>query len=101
MLLTVISSLDVFCRQQACEKVAAAHPGAAVVLHDLHENGTVLRRLFRDGLLAEREETPLEHGCLSCALRLEVVPTVRRLVEEGHRHVILGLPLGAAAAAVL
>lgn len=101
MLLTVISSLDVFCRQQACERVAAAHPGAAVVLHDLHEDGTVLRRLFRDGLLAEREETPLEHGCLSCALRLEVVPTVRRLVDEDHSHVILGLPPGAAAAAVL
>lgn len=101
MLLTVISSLDVFCRQQACETVAAAHPRAAVVLHDLHEGGRVVRRVFREGLLAESGEMVLEHGCLSCTVRLDVVPTLGRLLEGGDSHVILGLPSGASAAALL
>ncbi|MGY4541855.1 hypothetical protein ACVWY0_001768 [Arthrobacter sp. UYNi723] len=45
MHITVISSLDALCRQQACQDAAAANPGAVVVLHDLLENGVVIRRI--------------------------------------------------------
>jgi G3E family GTPase len=92
MHLTVVSSLDALCRQQACQALAAAHPGAVIVLHDLLENGRVIRRIFgRSGPL-EREETLLEHGCLSCTVRLDVVPTVERLLALGEYHIIVGLP---------
>ena len=40
----------------------------------------------------ERTETQLEHGCLSCTVRLDVVPTVERLLERGEEMVIIGLP---------
>ncbi|WP_066293972.1 GTP-binding protein [Arthrobacter sp. B6] len=92
MHLTVISSLDALCRQQACEAAAAANPRAVVVLHDLLENGLVIRRVFSQSILLERAETRLEHGCLSCTVRLDVVPTVERLLERGEQAVIIGLP---------
>lgn len=94
---TVVSSLDVFCRQQVCAALAAESPGALVVFHDLLEDGLVIRRVFREGRRLEREESTLEHGCLSCTVRLDVVPTVGRLLEQGSR-IILGLPPAVASA---
>jgi G3E family GTPase len=92
MHLTVISSLDALCRQQACEAVAATHPLATLVLHDLLENGLVIRRIYSQGTLVEHSETLLEHGCLSCTVRLDVVPTVAALLDRGDTMVIIGLP---------
>lgn len=95
MHVTVVSSLDVFCRQQACAALAADSPGAIVVFHDLLENGLVIRRTFQEGRRLEREESTLEHGCLSCTVRLDVVPAVGRLLKPGSR-IIVGLPPGVA-----
>lgn len=97
MHVTVVSSLDVFCRQQVCAALAAESPGALVVFHDLLEDGLVIRRVFREGRRVEREESTLEHGCLSCTVRLDVVPTVSRLLARGSR-IILGLPPAVASA---
>jgi G3E family GTPase len=93
MHVTVVSSLDVFCRQQVCAALAAEVPDAVVVFHDLLDGGLVIRRTFKEGRRLEREESTLEHGCLSCTVRLDVVPTVDRLLEAGTR-IILGLPPG-------
>ncbi|MFF2242833.1 GTP-binding protein [Arthrobacter sp. NPDC058130] len=100
MHVTVVTSLDVFCRQQACAALAAQSPGTIVVFHDLLEAGVVVRRIFKDGGLLERSESALEHGCLSCTVRLDVVPTVNRLVEAGRR-VVIGLPPAVAASAAV
>ena len=88
----MISSLDALCRQQACQDAAAANPGAVVVLHDLLENGVVIRRISSRSGLVERAETQLEHGCLSCTVRLDLVPTIERLLERGETKAIIGLP---------
>lgn len=93
MHVTVVSSLDVFCRQQVCAALAAEAPDAVVVFHDLLDGGIVIRRTFKEGRRLEREESTLEHGCLSCTVRLDVVPTVDRLLEAGS-PIILGLPPG-------
>jgi len=100
MHVTVVTSLDVFCRQQACAALAAQSPGTIVVFHDLLEGGVVVRRIFKDGDLLERSEAALEHGCLSCTVRLDVVPTVDRLLEAGRR-VVLGLPPAVASSAAV
>ena len=92
MHLTVVSSLDVLCRQQACEALAAEHPAAVAVFHDLLEDGLVIRRIFGRPGPVEREETRLEHGCLACTVRLDVVPTIERLLALGEGHIIIGLP---------
>lgn len=80
--------------------MAADSPGALVVLHDLLDDGLVVRRVFKEGKRLEREESTLEHGCLSCTVRLDVVPTVERLVSTGSR-VIVGLPPAVASAAAV
>ncbi|MFJ6281430.1 GTP-binding protein [Pseudarthrobacter oxydans] len=82
MELIVVTSLDALCRQQACEDLAAARPGSIVVLHDLLENGTVVRRTFTGAGEIERGESFLEHGCLSCAVRLDLVPGIERLIQD-------------------
>ncbi|WP_284986504.1 GTP-binding protein [Arthrobacter sp. fls2-241-R2A-172] len=97
MHLTVVSSLDSQCREAATGRLGRTHANSAVVLHDLLDGSLVLRRVYRDGRLVERETTVLEHGCLSCTVRLDVVPTAERLAAYGFDHVVLGLPPGVAA----
>lgn len=84
MELIVVTSLDALCRQQACEDLAAARPGSIVVLHDLLENRTVVRRTFTGAGGIERGESFLEHGCLSCAVRLDLVPGIERLIQDSQ-----------------
>ncbi len=87
--MTLLSSLDVHARDAACRRLAAGplagalREGVPVVLHDLLEGGVVLRRIFRDGQLVDTERTLLEHGCLSCTVRWDVVPTIERLSRAG------------------
>lgn len=97
MHLSVVSSLDSQCREAATSRLGRTHSNSVVVLHDLLDGSLVLRRVYRDGLLFERETTVLEHGCLSCTVRLDVVPTAERLAACGFDHVVLGLPPGVAA----
>lgn len=72
-------------------------PDAVVLLHDLLDEGRVVRRLYEGRQLIEREESVLEHGCLSCTVRLDVVPTVERLLKRGVGNIVIGLPPGVAA----
>lgn len=97
MHLTVLSSLDSQCRESAAARLGQTHANSVVVLHDLLDGSLVLRRVYRNGQLFERETTVLEHGCLSCTVRLDVVPTAERLGSCGFDHVVLGLPPGVAA----
>ncbi|WP_028265046.1 GTP-binding protein [Arthrobacter sp. MA-N2] len=91
---SVVSSLDSQCREAAAAKLGRTHRDSAVVLHDLLHGGIVLRRVFRNGEIVEQVQTLLEHGCLSCTIRLDVVPTAERLAASGHDHAVLGLPPG-------
>ncbi|GAA3402163.1 hypothetical protein [Pseudarthrobacter polychromogenes] len=106
MELIVVTSLDALCRQQACEDLAAARPGSLVVLHDLLENGIVVRRTSTGAGEIERGESFLEHGCLSCAVRLDLVPGIERLIQDSQGKgtpgpIIIGLaPATPAQAAV-
>ncbi|MGF9662399.1 GTP-binding protein [Arthrobacter crystallopoietes] len=101
MSVILVTSLDPFCRQAACDSLRDRYPDAVTVLHDLLENGTVLRTIFRGERLVERAQTPLEHGCLSCTVRHDVVPTVRRLLDDGTADVVLGLPASVPAGTVV
>lgn len=98
MHITVVSSLDTHCRESAAARLGRTHGNSAVVLHDLLDGSLVLRRVYHDGQLFERETTVLEHGCLSCTVRLDVVPTAERLASSGFDQIVLGLPPGVAAA---
>lgn len=77
-------------------------PGAVVVEHriDVHE-----QRLHRtvsdiDGLV-EQAVIELEHACVDCAVREDVVPTLGRLAASGRWEAIVAhLPVGAEASHV-
>ncbi|MEZ2390261.1 GTP-binding protein [bacterium RCC_150] len=94
MHLSVVSSLDSQCREAATAKLGRTHGNSVVVLHDLLDSSTVLRRVYRNGELMASARTVLEHGCLSCTVRLDVVPTAECLAAAGHDHIVLGLPPG-------
>lgn len=101
MRLTLVSSLDSLCRQQACDLLASSSPEAVVMFHDLLEDGVLVRRVFRPEADPERHERTLEHPCPSCAVRLEILPSVRQAQVEGVGHLILALPEALPAAGVL
>lgn len=101
MHLTMVSSLDSHCRAEAVKLVGRGHRDSVLVLHDLLPDSRVLRRVhFRDRIV-DRQEKVLEHGCLACTVRLDVVPTVREFARAGCPHLVLGLPPGVAAGQVL
>jgi len=58
-------------------------PGTAVVHHDLRDiSAGVVRRRFRHGLLDHVTVLELAHGCVSCTLREDLLPLLRRLAES-------------------
>jgi G3E family GTPase len=76
--------------------------GAVTVQHRIDPERQVLTRVVSDmtGEL-DREEITLEHACVSCALREDVIPTLERLARDGRwRTVVACLPVGAEAAQV-
>lgn len=75
-------------------------PGAVAVLHHIDVERQVLTRTVSDlsGVL-ERHEVELEHACVSCAIREDIVPTLERLARDGRWSSILAhLPVAAQAA---
>jgi G3E family GTPase len=74
-------------------------PGAVAVRHRIDVDRGVLRRVVSDmsGVL-EEHEVELEHACVSCALREDVLPTLERLASDDRWTTIVAhLPVGAEA----
>lgn len=92
MTLILVTSLESHARDKALEALLHSRPEAAVVRHDLLEGDRVLRRVARGAEGVERMEIPLAHGCLTCTVRLDVVPTVMRILHDYSGDVIVGLP---------
>lgn len=75
-------------------------PGAVAVLHHIDVERQVLSRTVSDmsGVL-ERHEVELEHACVSCAIREDIVPTLERLARDGRwSSIVAHLPISAEAA---
>lgn len=72
---------------------------AVSVRHTIDPERNVLTRVVSDlGGVIEREEIDLEHACVSCAIREDIVPTLERLAASGRwRHVVACLPVAAEA----
>jgi G3E family GTPase len=77
-------------------------PEAVAVRHTIDPQRHVLTRIVSDvtGVL-ERVELNLEHACVSCAVREDIVPTLERLAALGHWNSIVAcLPVAAEATQV-
>ncbi|MFC4000222.1 ribosome hibernation factor-recruiting GTPase MRF [Prauserella oleivorans] len=81
--LLLISGLSPGPNQDLADALGGADPGTAVVHHDLRQvtSGVVLRTVR---LGAGESLTTLEpaHGCVSCTLREDLLPLLRRLAER-------------------
>ncbi|MEI5676321.1 MULTISPECIES: CobW family GTP-binding protein [unclassified Nocardioides] len=77
-------------------------PAAVAVRHHIDVERGVLERVVSDVTgVVERVDHELEHACVTCAIREDVVPTLERLARSGRWSTIVAhLPVGAEAAQV-
>lgn len=77
-------------------------PRAVAVRHHIDVERGILERVVSDVTgTVERVSRELEHACVGCALREDVVPTLERLARSGRwSTIITHLPVGAEAVAV-
>lgn len=97
----VLAAVDPVARQSAALGLLLDLPDTVVVTHDLTEwsdgSGAVRRVITdRSGVLAD-ETVPLDHACVACTVREDVLPTVQMLLGLARwRTIVLALPLTAA-----
>ncbi|MFD2768070.1 CobW family GTP-binding protein [Micromonospora eburnea] len=93
--LTVLSGFWPSATYAVARSLLAADPSLLLIRHDLAGLGTgTVHRIVRDseGIL-EDERITLAHGCVSCTLREDVLPTLARLARtHPHRDLLLMLP---------
>ena len=81
--LVLVSGLAPGPNAELAELLRAAGPGTAVVHHDLREiHSGVVRRRLRLGEDDELTVLELAHGCVSCTLREDLLPLLRRLARR-------------------
>lgn len=97
--LVVVTGVDSAAMDGALVSLSWDLPRAVVVRHRIDPDSQVLTRTVSDasGIL-EQEQITLEHACVSCAIREDIVPTLERLARTDRWGTILaGLPTSAEA----
>ncbi|GLY25954.1 GTP-binding protein [Micromonospora sp. NBRC 101691] len=93
--LTVLSGFWPAATFAVAATLLAADPSLLLVRHDLTRlRDGVVRRVVRSGAgTVEDERVGLRHGCVSCTLREDVLPTLARLARSNPGHdLVLMLP---------
>ncbi|MEU7932359.1 CobW family GTP-binding protein [Micromonospora echinofusca] len=93
--LTVLSGFWPAATFAVARMLLAADESLLLVRHDLTGiRGGVIRRVVRTGTgIVEDEQVALAHGCASCTLREDVLPTLARLARDNPGHdLVLMLP---------
>ncbi|MEV4483005.1 CobW family GTP-binding protein [Micromonospora coxensis] len=93
--LTVLSGFWPAATFAAARALLAADPTLLLVRHDISGvRAGAVRRVVRSGAgLLEDERIDLAHGCVSCTLREDVLPTLARLARaHPDRDLLLMLP---------
>ncbi len=81
--LVLVSGLAAGANASLAELLRVAESGTAVVHHDLREiHSGVVRRRLRLGERDELTVLELAHGCVSCTLREDLLPLLRRLARR-------------------
>jgi G3E family GTPase len=94
--LVVVTGVDRQAMDSAMMSLSWDLPRAVAVRHWIDPASQVLTRVVSDasGVL-EREEIALEHACVSCALREDILPTLERLAQDPRWQTIVScLPVG-------
>lgn len=95
----VLTSVDPVEREATLLGLLVDSPRTVAVRHDIRDDedgGSIRRVVAAAGGVVEDELLPLEHACLSCAVREDAVPTLRRLADDPRWDVVvLALPVSA------
>jgi G3E family GTPase len=92
--LVVVTGVDRVAMDATLMSLAWDLPRAVSMRHRINPHSQVLTRTVSDlsGVL-EQEHTQLEHACVSCALREDILPTLERLARDGRwSTIVAGLP---------
>ncbi len=99
--IALVAAWDEVARAAATSALLVDLPDALVIQHDLSPGGDLSRRCWDAGSLIDQSWIRLEHGCISCATREDLVPTLTSVLRErAWTHVVVSLPLTAAPEAV-
>ncbi|MFT4298153.1 MAG: GTP-binding protein [Aeromicrobium sp.] len=95
----LVTGIDAAAMEAATVGLQFDLPQAAVMRHSLDVAAQTLTRRVSDlGGLVESEQMDLDHACVSCALREDIVPTLERLAAAGRWGAIIAhLPVSAEA----
>lgn len=98
--LVVITGTDPAAMDSAMVNLSWDLPRAVAVRHRIDPDSQVLTRTVSDaGGVLEQEQIPLEHACVSCALREDILPTLERLARDDRwSSIVAGLPVATEAA---
>jgi G3E family GTPase len=94
--LAVVTGVDPAVMDRAMLSLSWDLPQAVAARHRIDPDSQVLTRTVSDATgVLEHEEIPLEHACVSCALREDILPTLQRLAQDGRWSTIVScLPGG-------
>jgi hypothetical protein len=100
--IVLVSGVDPDAAAAAMVSLQFDLPDAVSVRHRIDVEAQTLERIVSDvSGLVERTVLEMEHACITCALRDDILPTLVRLAEDGQwRSVVVHMPTGAPAAHV-
>ncbi len=93
--LVVLSSVDPVLREAAVFDLAINSPGTTVLRYDLApEQGQLRRTVIGGSEILEDIWVPLDHACISCAIREDAIPVMATLLDGDHcSSLVLALPV--------
>jgi G3E family GTPase len=92
---TVLAGFSAAATNAVARSLLVADPALVLVTHDLSEvrDGVVRRTVRTADEILEQGRTDLVHGCVSCTLREDVLPTLARLSRQRPGgDILLALP---------
>ena len=93
--ISILATVDPVVRSAMTVNLSFDDPPVVTVTYDLLDSG--VRRMVADSSgIIELTVSDLEHPCLSCAIRHDVIPSIERLrADVRWNHAIVALPLTA------
>jgi G3E family GTPase len=93
----VVASIDPVLRESAVDGLVSDLPGAVALRVDMNvHQGLLHRTVYDTASVIEDAWVPLDHACLSCAMREEILPTLERIATALRPPAIhLALPVAA------
>lgn len=93
--ISVLATVDPVVRSAMTVNLSFDDPRVVTITHDLLDGA--VRRMVADSTgIIEIAVSELEHACLSCAVREDVIPSIELLRADGRwDHVIVALPVTA------